>query len=153
APTDHGPAARASDPAFEWADSDHDLTVRRDPDELLAVLRAENALAPRGRAARDAVPTAPELPTIRPRKLRAATEAAALLIGQSRDSPVLPLASPPETPSGITVPEGVAVKPSPAKPGASPTPVTASRMIGASLVEARSGRVRLRWIAAAAVLA
>jgi serine/threonine-protein kinase len=151
--TEQGAASRASDPAFEWADSDHDLTVRRDPDELLAVLRSENALAPRGRANRDAVPTAPELPTVRPRKLRAATEAADLLIGQSLDSPVMPLASPPETPSGITVPEGVAAKPLPRKPGASPTPVTASRMIGASLVEARSSRVRLRWVAAVAVIA
>jgi serine/threonine protein kinase len=153
--TEQSAASRASDPAFEWADSDHDLTVRRDPDELLAVLRSENALAPRGRAtaSRDAVPTAPELPTVRPRKLRAATEAADLLIGQSLDSPVLPLASPPETPSGITVPEGVAARRSPPKPGASPTPVTASRMIGASLVEARSSRVRLRWIAAVAVIA
>ena len=153
--TEQSAASRASDPAFEWVDSDHDLTVRRDPDELLAVLRSENALAPRGRAtaSRDAVPTAPELPTVRPRKLRAATEAADLLIGQSLDSPVLPLASPPETPSGITVPEGVAARPRPPKPGASPTPVTASRMIGASLVEARSSRVRLRWIAAVAVIA
>src|SRR5215470_8489921 len=64
--TEQGAASRASDPAFEWADSDHDLTVRRDPDELLAVLRSENALAPRGRAARDAVPTSPDLPAIRP---------------------------------------------------------------------------------------
>jgi eukaryotic-like serine/threonine-protein kinase len=149
--TDQSAAPRASDPAFEWADSDHDLTVRRDPDELLAVLRSENALAPRGRATRDAVPTAPELPAVRPRKLRAATEAADLLIGQSLDSPVMPLSSPPETPSGITVPEGVAARPP--KPGASPTPITASRMIGASLVEARSSRVRLRWIAAVAVIA
>jgi len=150
--TDQGPASRASDPAFEWVDSDHDLTVRRDPDELLAVLRAENAMAPRGRPTRDGVPTAPELPTVRPRKLRAATEAADLLIGQS-GAPALPLASPPETPSGITVPEGFAARSLPPKPGASPTPVTASRMIGASLVEARSGRIRLRWIAAAAALA
>src|ERR1041384_2086611 len=40
-PTDQ-PASRMSDPAFEWTDSDHDLTVRRDPKELLALMRAEN---------------------------------------------------------------------------------------------------------------
>ncbi|HEY6177980.1 MAG TPA: serine/threonine-protein kinase, partial [Kofleriaceae bacterium] len=62
--TDQGPASRASDPAFEWVDSDHDLTVRRDPDELLAVLRAENKLAP---PRRQAAATSPDLPSVRPR--------------------------------------------------------------------------------------
>jgi serine/threonine-protein kinase len=148
-------ASRASDPSFEWENSDHDLTVRRDPDELLAVLRAENAYASR----RDGAPTAPN-PTVKPRKLRAATEAADALIGRSA-APALPLASPPETPSGITVPEGMAAAgpprpavppPIPSGPGASP--VTESRLIGANLVELRSGRrLRLRWIIAIAAVA
>jgi eukaryotic-like serine/threonine-protein kinase len=171
------PAARASDPALEW-DSDHDLTVRREPAELLARLRAEHAAAKR----RDAVPTAPELPTVRPRKLRAATEAADALIGRGADSPVMPMLSSPETPSGITQPtEPAASKPAdlgfdgatvravnPADLGfdgatvraANPADLgfggstlkseTASRMIGANLVEARSSRrARLRWMGAA----
>ena len=159
-------ASRASDPALEW-DSDHDLTVRREPGDLLARLRAEHAAAKR----RDAVPTAPELPTVRPRKLRAATEAADALIIRGADPPVMPMLSSPDTPSGITQPtEPAAVKPAPADDGfggstvraaVNPadlgfggptikTNMTASRMIGANLVEARSGgRVRLRWLGAA----
>jgi serine/threonine protein kinase len=149
-------AARASDPAFEWGDSDHDLTVRRDPDELLAVLRAEVQRVESASAAqRDAVPTAPELPTVRPRKLRAATEAADILIGQSA-APALPLASPPETPSGITRPGGMpppAARPPEPPRGPGPAMATESRMIGAHLVEASSGRrTRLRWIAAIAAV-
>jgi len=80
-------ASRASDPAFEWSPSEHDLTVRRDPAELLAVLRRENAVT-------SAVPTGDRRPIAgggdprginRPRKLRAATEAADALIVQSVD--------------------------------------------------------------------
>jgi len=167
------PASRASDPALEW-DSDHDLTVRREPAELLARLRAEHAAAKR----RDAVPTAPELPTVKPRKLRAATEAADLLIGRGADPPVMPMLSSPETPSGITQPtEPAASKPAdlgfdgatvraaapvdlgfdgatvraaiPADHGFGGSTLkseTANRMIGANLVEARSSRrARLRW--------
>jgi serine/threonine protein kinase len=140
-------AAHASDPVLEW-DSDHELTVRREPGELLARLRAEHAAAKR----RDAVPTTPELPTVRPRKLRAATEAAEALIGRGADPPVMPMLSSPETPSGITQP----AEPAASKPadlgfgGATIKTVTASRMIGANLVEARSSRrVRLRWMGAA----
>jgi len=140
-------ASHASDPVLEW-DSDHELTVRREPGELLARLRAEHAAAKR----RDAAPTTPELPTVRPRKLRAATEAAAALIGRGADPPVMPMLSSPETPTGIT---------QPAEPAASPPPdlgfggttiksVTASRVIGAHLVEARSSRrARLRWMGVA----
>src|SRR4051812_48394959 len=91
-------ASRMSDPVLEW-DSDQDLTVRREPGELLARLRAEHAAAKR----RDAVATTPELPTVRPRKLRAATEAADMLIGRG-EPPILPMLSSPETPSGITQP-------------------------------------------------
>ncbi|MBC7977380.1 MAG: serine/threonine protein kinase, partial [Myxococcales bacterium] len=40
-----GPASRASDPGFEWGESDHDLTVRRDPDELMELMRRETAMA------------------------------------------------------------------------------------------------------------
>src|SRR5690349_18506098 len=146
------PAARASDPALEW-DSDHDLTVRREPAELLARLRAEHAAAKR----RDAVPTAPELPTVRPRKLRAATEAADLLIGRGADPP----ASKPADLGfdGATVRaavpadlgfDGATVRAAvPADLGFGGSTLkseTASRMIGANLVEARSSRrTRLRW--------
>jgi serine/threonine-protein kinase len=145
-------AARASDPVLEW-DSDHELTVRREPGELLARLRAEHAAAKR----RDAVPTTPELPTVRPRKLRAATEAAEALIGRGTDPPVMPMLSSPETPSGITQPAEAAASKPPAAPNdlgfggpTIKTSVTASRMIGANLVEARSSRrARLRWMGAA----
>jgi len=165
-------ASRASDPAFEWTDSDHDLTVRRDPKELLAVLRAENAMAPSRprKAGRDAGKAAAELPPARSRKLRAATEAADLLIVQGGEVP-MPLTAPPETPSGITLPEGIAsaaARPAPeprpavftaattGTPGAAGRPVAANPMIGASLVQARSGRLRLRlrmqWIGAIALV-
>jgi serine/threonine-protein kinase len=165
APAADDPALRASDPVLEW-DSDHELTVRREPGDLLIRLRAEHAAAKR----RDAVPTAPELPTVRPRKLRAATEAADALIGRGVDPPVMPMLSSPETPSGITQPaEPAAGKPGdagfggatvrtappiPADPGFGgatiKTSMTASRVIGANLVEARSSRrARLRWLGAA----
>jgi eukaryotic-like serine/threonine-protein kinase len=150
-------ASRASDPVLDW-DSDHELTVRREPDELIAQLRAESALAKR----RDAVPTAPELPTVRPRKLRAATEAVDALIGRGAEPPIMPMLSSPETPSGITMPaEPAAGAPAAGAPAAAaladagfggPTikTVTASRVIGANLVEARSSRrTRLRWTGAA----
>jgi serine/threonine protein kinase len=162
-------ASHASDPALEW-DSDHELTVRREPGELLARLRAEHAAAKR----RDAVPTTPELPTVKPRKLRAATEAADALIGRGA-APVMPMLSSPETPSGITQPAepaagkpgdpgfgGSTVRTAVANPadlgfgGPTVKTVTASRMIGAHLVEARSSRRirRLRWtgVAIAAVV-
>ena len=168
---DEAAAARASDPAFEWVDSDHDLTVRRDPDELLAVLRKEK----RGR---EAAPTAGELPALKPRKLRAATEAADALIVQSGGTPMLPLASPPETPAGITMPEGLPTVPPPAAPSPAPPRKSAamsvppplplpppppgpgsqveteSRLIGANLVSTRAmARLRqLRWIAAGALV-
>jgi serine/threonine protein kinase len=155
-----GAASRASDPSMEWADFDRDLTVRRDPDELLAVLRAENAMSPA--RPRDAAPTAQELPTARPRKLRAATEAADLLIGQSSDARVLPLTTPAETPTGVTRPAGIGAEPPP-RPTATRAAVrpTATRaaaanpMFGASLVLARSGRNarQIRWIGAIALVA
>ncbi|TMQ12559.1 MAG: PEGA domain-containing protein [Deltaproteobacteria bacterium] len=183
---DAGPASRASDPSFEWADSDNDLTVRRDPDELLAVLRAENKVAPpRAREARDAVKTASELPTVRPRKLRAATEAADALIVQTADAPAMPLPAP-ETPTGVTQPGGgnppvvvklvdapavarrTSGKMAAANPPNSPsvasaanaanarkapkTPKVPNAMIGAGVVQARAGRLRLRWIAAMALV-
>jgi serine/threonine protein kinase len=150
-------ASRASDPAFEW-DSDPDLTVRRDPAELLAMMRAENA---RASNARDKAETALELPTVRPRKLRAATEAADLLIEQAGGTPVLPMASA-ETPSGVTWPAGVAPAEAPSgitrrdsiAPDGDANPLTARRVIGASLVEARTGRNlrQMRWIGAIALV-
>jgi serine/threonine-protein kinase len=95
------PAARPSDPVFEWVASEHDLTVRRDPKELLEAMRAEELAEAAARpVARNAM---------KPRKLRAATEAAEALIVQSIDvssPPELPLASPPPTPIATPLPAG-----------------------------------------------
>src|SRR5689334_18522103 len=81
------PPARMSDPSFEWLESDHALTVRREPEELLAQLRSESL---RMEALRAADPSSSgiiddaetrqlgstAMPNEPPRKLRAATEAA-----------------------------------------------------------------------------
>jgi serine/threonine protein kinase len=164
--------ARLSDPAFEWLESDHALTVRREPEELLAALRNESlrqealrsehshsgvydALTrPLGSTAGAAEP---------PRKLRAATEAADALGVQAFETPVpgLPLASPPPTPvmtalprSGgrpSATPPSMASQPSPSQTMASqPSPVQPppqhskhqESMIGASVVQARGKRRR-----------
>ncbi|HEU4734321.1 MAG TPA: serine/threonine-protein kinase [Kofleriaceae bacterium] len=83
----------AEDPAFDWVESDHDLTVRRDPKELVEAMRAEirrNA----------AITPAP----LRSRKLRAATEAVDALIDQNSDlSMAFPLIAPPTPPVGTPV--------------------------------------------------
>ncbi|HET7502249.1 MAG TPA: serine/threonine-protein kinase, partial [Kofleriaceae bacterium] len=91
--SNQSPASRASDPSFDWAESDHDLTVRRDPKELLEAMRADIR---RG----DVVTPAP----FRSRKLRAATEAVDALIDQNADlSMAFPLIAPPTPPIGSPV--------------------------------------------------
>jgi serine/threonine protein kinase len=112
--------ARLSDPAFEWLESDHALTVRREPEELLAALRSESLRqeALRSQQSRsehsnsgvyDAL-TRPLGSTAAlaemPRKLRAATEAADALGVQAFETPApgLPLASPPPTPVMTALP-------------------------------------------------
>ena len=173
-PPSSQPPSRASDPAFEWIASENDLTVRRDPKELLEAMRAHDegrdhiARMPRGSASRQTV-------GIKPRKLRAATEAADALIVQSIDAPMalpgLPLASPPPTPDRTPLPL-VAAKPiSVSQVAVSPVRATlsgaaadrdisaitvvsvpSSPVIGASMVRAGVSRGRTRWIAAGAAL-
>lgn len=167
--SNQGAASRASDPAFEWQESDHDLTVRRDPKELLEAMRAELKRRPEDSGSATVV-----LPAPRARKLRAATEAAdALMAIQSLDaSGGFPLVAPPPTPPVTPVaaarademPDDPVTRP--AKPPVkSPFKVTINRppaakaaaanpMIGASLVQAQHQRTsRLRWIGAIAILA
>jgi len=80
------PPSRTSDPAIEWAPFDDDTTVPRDPLELLAAMRAENASLELGEAA--AGSTSAPAPAARPsqRKLRTATEVAEAFIRQRSDS-------------------------------------------------------------------
>ena len=163
----------ASDPAFEWSASDHDLTVRRDPKELIAAMRAERARRPQDSGSATVV-----MPAARSRKLRAATEAAdALMAVQSLDaSGGFPLAAPPPTPPANQVgdnPKHEMIGEPPSRPankpqiksafkvtingppaGAKAAAAAANPMIGASLVHAQHQRTsRLRWIGASAVLA
>jgi hypothetical protein len=174
-PPSSQPPSRASDPAFEWIASENDLTVRRDPKELLEAMRAHDEgrghmdRMPRGSASRQTV-------GIKPRKLRAATEAADALIVQSVDAPMslpgLPLASPPPTPDRTPLPlvaaKPISVSQAVARPiratssgqpiadrGASAVTAVAvpsSPVIGASVVQAGVSRGRARWIAAGAAL-
>jgi len=120
------PPTRASDPSLEWAEFDRDLTVRRDPQELLEAMRAVSAERAEAPPMRPSVPAL--APTARPRKLRAATEAADALIVGSSDS--LPVFTPP-TPLPVvgrtaaakpaagkpTAAESAAAEPAAAKPG------------------------------------
>jgi serine/threonine-protein kinase len=169
------PPAR-TDPAFEWAASDQDLTVRRDPQELIEVMRAHQeagAKAPK--------PAALPAMAMKPRKLRAATEAAEALIVQSLDAPLmspgLPLASPPPTPEHTPLPAVTAASTGKPFPAVNPanlkapsvpalaTPAPAGRpisafppgattaLVGAGLVNARSQRMSLRWISVGAGIA
>jgi serine/threonine-protein kinase len=157
---------RASEPAFEWSASEQDLTVRRDPEELIAIMRAQQDRD----ATRMHKPNA-----MKPRKLRAATEAVDSLIVQSVaplavDLP-LPLASPPPTPNHTPLPIGTpaftrspprstataaAARPPSAAmavPAIPPgLPRSPSPMVGAGLV-ARSQGVRLRWLALGTAIA
>ena len=161
------PPAR-TDPAFEWASSDHDLTVRRDPKELIDAMRAhQDGVKARAPAALPAM-------AMKPRKLRAATEAAEALIVQSVDAPVispaLPLASPPPTPEHTPLPALTAASTGKPFPAVTPPPVpgpaagsdrpisafppgATTALVGAGLVHARSQRMSLRWISVGAGLA
>jgi serine/threonine-protein kinase len=124
------PPARMSDPSFEWLESDHALTVRREPEELLAQLRNESLRmeALRSDASSSGIIDEAEtrqlgstgMPDGPPRKLRAATEAADALGAQAFDTPMpgLPLASPPPTPVMTAIPRG--------GPPATPRGVTAA---------------------------
>jgi serine/threonine protein kinase len=169
------PASLDDDPALDWAPSEHDLTVRRDPKELLEAMRAAEAAQP---------PDPPLVPPARRRKLRAATEAADALIVMAADAsssssmtavalqaadlsvhtprpgiagaalPATPRARPSassfdieiETPPGMpALPPKPAPKPS-AKPADKPVPSrSAAPLIGANLV-ANHRRPRLRWV-------
>ena len=147
-PAANGRSSRASDPALEWAESDHDLTVRRDSKELLAAMRAESASHQLG----EAITSRPSTPVVaegRPRKLRAATEAADALIIQTADASMTWMTPSSPTPLVATPPAAAA----PADQPAADRPAPANPMIGASLVLAQSQRTsRLRWIGAIAVL-
>jgi eukaryotic-like serine/threonine-protein kinase len=161
--------ARLSDPAFEWLESDHALTVRREPEELLAALRNESLRqeARRSEHSQSGVYDALTRPlgstaiaAELPRKLRAATEAADALGVQAFETPApgLPLASPPPTPvmtalprSGgrpmaSATPPSMASQPAPAsQPSPVQPPPQQSRHqdnppIGASVVQARGKR-------------
>jgi len=173
------PPSRTSDPAIEWVPFDHDATVRRDPLELLAAMRAENANLEIGEAA--ARPASTPAPAAKPppRKLRAATEVADALIEQGSDSfaglmtPPTPLPVVVAKPSGeelmpeepVTEKSGPA-KPSAAKPSAARpvvakpsaarplagTPALENPMIGASLLAQTQRPSRMRWIGALGLL-
>ena len=83
--------ARLSDPAFEWLESDHALTVRREPEELLAQLRKEATRSEHSHSGIEEALTLPlgskAGPEEPPRKLRAATEAADALSALHFDAP------------------------------------------------------------------
>jgi serine/threonine-protein kinase len=127
------PPPRMSDPSFEWLESDHALTVRREPEELLAQLRNESLRSESRRSEAsssgiiDEALTRPlgsmGMPDEPPRKLRAATEAADALGAQAFETPApgLPLASPPPTPVMTAIPRSAA----PATPrGMTAAPIT-----------------------------
>jgi len=168
------PPSRVSDPEIEWAESDRDRTVRRDSKELLAAMRGECATPELG-AAITHRPSTPTIADVRPRKLRAATEAADALIIQAADASASWLAMPLATsdgtaastswPASLTpipaaaaeppVAAAAADRPAVDTPAAGPSAATptANPKIGASLVLAQTQRrSRLRWIGAATLL-
>jgi len=169
------PPSRTSDPAIEWVPFDHDATVRRDPLELLAAMRAENASLELGEAAR---PASTPAPAAKPpaRTLRAATEVADAFIEQGSDSfaglmtPPTPLPVVVAKPSGeelmpdepVTEKSGAAkpsvARPTAAKPAQPEPAVAAARparenpMIGANLLAQTPRSMPLRWIGGIALL-
>jgi eukaryotic-like serine/threonine-protein kinase len=162
--SNRGPAARVPDPAAEWAEFDNDLTVRRDPKELLDAMRAEL----KRREVYDTGEATVALPAPRSRKLRAATEAAdALMAIQSLDaSGGFPLVAPPPTPPATATTDQPAAEQPVARPAIAaadppafkvtinrPPADPANPVIGASLVHAQHQRTsRLRWIGASAIV-
>jgi eukaryotic-like serine/threonine-protein kinase len=165
------PPSRVSDPEIEWAESDRDRTVRRDSKELLAAMRAECATPAFGEAITHR-PSTPTIADVRPRKLRAATEAADALIIQAADATASSswLAMPPATsevtaastswtasltpsPAATTEPAAAAAADPPAAEPPAAAAALATPRIGASLVLAQAQRSsRLRWIGAAMLL-
>jgi serine/threonine protein kinase len=157
------PPSRASDPSFEWGESDHDLTVRRDPAELLAAMRRDTEPQPKRRSD----PTRPPA-----RKLRAATEAADALIVADASARMAadPAARLPEAgPDPASASSSLSLELD-AQPPTVPLPVVrfnaprdvadaapADSLVGASFVKARRTRpLPVKWIAigcGAAVLA
>lgn len=148
-------SSSASDPGFEWAASDHDLTIRRDPEELLALMRRETDAAVERLGAGDPVPPGakPEPP---PRKLRAATEAAHALNehddASASLSQALAAAPPSAAPPVVSFPAtaapdeplaAVAIE-APARVAAPSSRMRRSptTMVGAGIVEANQRR---RW--------
>ena len=170
-PVGQEPPSPGSDPAFEWAASDHDLTVRRDPKELIDAMRAHQDNVDRGQAPPKPGPLKAMGPIgMKPRKLRAATEAADALVVQSADvplmSPALPLASPPPTPEHTPLPALLASSTAkqfpavvPVVPAGNARPTSAfpagatTALVGAGMAHARSQRVSVRWIAVGAAVA
>jgi serine/threonine protein kinase len=168
------PPSRTSDPEIEWAPFDQDATVRRDPLELLAAMRAENASLEIGEAATRPESTPAPAARPQPRKLRAATEVAEAFSERGSDSfaavitPPMPLpvvvAKPaaeglmPEDP--VTLPfvagkpaadKPAAVKPAVDKPPAA-RPALENPTIGANLLAQTRRSPRLRWIGGIAVV-
>jgi serine/threonine protein kinase len=123
------PPTRVSDPSLEWAECDHDLTVRRDPQELLEAMRAASAELGEAATMRPSVPALAA--TVRPRKLRAATEAADALIVGSSDS--LPMVFTPPTPLPVVG------RPAAAKPAA--TEPVAAKLVTAEPVSEVTGEL------------
>ena len=158
------PPSRTSDPAIEWAPFDQDATVRRDPLELLAAMRAENASLETGEAATRPASTPAPAARPQPRKLRAATEVAEAFSEGGSDSfaavitPPMPLpvvvAKPaaeglmPEDP--VTLPF-VAGKPAADQPAAD-QPALQHPTIGANLLAQTRRSPRLRWIGGIALV-
>jgi eukaryotic-like serine/threonine-protein kinase len=159
-------SSRASDPGFEWAASDHDLTIRRDPEDLLALMRRETDAAVERLGAADPVPPGakPEPP---PRKLRAATEVADAL-NENEDAsgsasltrvmsppavvPPVVRFQPSAAPGGAVAAVATEAAPAVAAPAPRmrPSPKT---LIGAGVVEAEQRRRwPVRWISAISAL-
>jgi serine/threonine protein kinase len=106
------PPSRVSESELEWAESDRDLTVRRDPAELLAAMRAEIASAESDAAATRPLASAQiaQIAHVRPRKLRAATEAADALIIQINETTTAPFTPPTPLPVVSTKPAATRVE-------------------------------------------
>ena len=161
--TSSRPPSGTSDPAIEWAPFDQDATVRRDPVELLAAMRAENASLELGEGATRPPSTPADAVKPPSRKLRAATEVAESFTEQS-DSFAALMTPPTPLPVVVAKPEAellmpedpvtepfVADKPAGDKPHAAP-PALENPPIGANLLAQTQRSSRLRWIGAIGLL-